>query len=346
MPHQVDKSATVQTIATGADPGCSVFALLFDRQGNGREVGWQEIHKWQPEAGLLWLVGHPSGQETQRWLRSSASQLEASVVQTLLRSENRPRCLSFREGTLITLRAVNQTLGHNSDEKLATVSIWIDLNRVIVLRSASVRIFNELRTEIRKAQTPTNSGDLLVDILHHLVSRMEPLLTHIDDSVDNLEDLILLDPNTDMQQELAAVRHQIIELRRHLLPQQEALNLLQIERTPWMNDHHRRRCHEISSRFRHYLTDLDSCRERGSVLQDEINNNQAQKMNQTMKIVAVFTAFLMPVNAVTSLLGTNIEGIPGQAGTATPWGFTFEVTGLILIMVISYFIFKKLKWFD
>ncbi|MBF0158027.1 MAG: hypothetical protein HQL58_00735 [Magnetococcales bacterium] len=340
----MDKSSS-STIATGVNPGYSVFALLLDSQGSSREIGWQEVLKWQPDNGLLWLVGHPGGQETQRWLRSSASQLDASVVNTLLRTENRPRCLSFRDGTLITLRATNQSPTHD-DDKLATVNIWVDSHRVIVLRSASVRVFDELRTEIKKKPAHHNSGDLLLDILHHLVSRMEPLLTRIDHEVDNLEDLILLDPNNDMQQELTAVRHQIIELRRHLLPQQEALNLLQIERVPWMDDHHRRRCHEISNRFHHYLTDLDSCRERGSVLQDEINNNQAQKMNQTMKIVAVFTAFLMPVNAVTSLLGTNIEGIPGQAGTATPWGFTFEVMGLILIMVVSYFIFKKLKWFD
>jgi len=65
-----------------------------------------------------------------------------------------------------------------------------------------------------------------------------------------------------------------------------------------------------------------------------------------MKIVAVFTAYLMPITAITGLLGTNLEGIPGQAGTEGPWAFTIECIALLGVMMVSYLVFKKKKWFD
>jgi zinc transporter len=347
MPQTTHASATGARLATTTKPLTpgAVYAYLLDRQGGGREISWQNVRKWRPEEGVLWLVGRPSGEETQRWLRLESG-LEAEIATLLLRADNRPQCLSYREeGLFLSLRGGGLSPGQHSGEMMC-VNIWVDAQRVIVLRPLATQAFSGIRDNIKKRQGPKDSGELLTEVIEGLLLRVEQILFGIDREVDEMEDSLLMDPNVDLQQDLTSLRHKVIHLRRHLVPQNEAITALQRERTSWITLEHRQSLREAAARLHQYLSDLDSSRERAVLIQDEINNHQTRKLNETMKIVAVFTAYLLPMNAITSLLGTNVEGIPGQAGSGPPWGFAIEVTGLLGVLLVSYIIFKKKKWFD
>ncbi|MBF0583730.1 MAG: hypothetical protein HQL80_05780 [Magnetococcales bacterium] len=322
---------------------CPVYAYLLDGLGGGREIGWKEISEWKPADGLLWLVGRPSGGETQRWLRRHSG-LPSEALDVLLAHNHRPRCTSFRQGTLLTLLGVNQA-GHGEDESLTSISIWIDNHRLIAMRAAPTHSFEDIRSNLQPGEGPARPDDILSHAVQRIIARLEPLVLKLGRDVDDLEDMILLNAKGHPQQELTALRHRLIILRRHLVPQHEALSLLQQSRG-WINETNRQALREAEGRLHHQISDLDSTRERAILMQDEITNSQNTKLNETMKIVAVFTAYLMPVNAVTSLLGTNVEGIPFQAGSDHSYGFFLEVTFLFLVMGFSYLIFKKMKWFD
>ncbi|MBF0309115.1 MAG: hypothetical protein HQL56_06280 [Magnetococcales bacterium] len=322
---------------------CPVYAYILDGKGGGREVGWKEVADWKPEQGILWLVGRPSGGETQRWLRRESG-LPPEAVETLLSNNNRPNCVTFRQGSLLTLLGMNQARQGPEDE-LTGINIWIDANRLIALRSAPTHSFEDVRGSLQIGDGPVNPGEILGHAIQRIIARLEPLVLKLGRDVDDLEDTILLDPHAQLQQELVALRHRLIILRRQLVPQHEALSVLQ-QRRAWINESNRQLLQEIQGRLHHQIGDLDSTRERAVLMQDEITANQNVKLNETMKIVAVFTAYLMPMNAITSLLGTNVEGIPFQAGTDHVYGFFLEVAFLILVLGVSYFIFKKKKWFD
>jgi zinc transporter len=330
---------TAKSIAAG-----SVYAFLLDRQGGGRGISWARVRKWRAETGLLWLVGRPDGEETQRWLRLESG-LSPEVTRILLRPDNRPQCLSFPdEGVFLSLRGGGLIPDLNPEMMYA--NIWVEADRVILLRPFPIHAFSAIRDGIKKVQGPKDTGELLTELIEAWTVRIEQILFGIDREVDDMEDDLLMDPDADLHQDLTSLRHRMIHLRRHLIPQSEALSALQRERSPWLHPEHRRQIHEEYGRLHQYVAELDSARERAVLIQEEIRNSQSRRLNETMKIIAVFTAYLLPVNAITSLLGTNLEGIPGQAGTSHPWAFLIGVLSLLGVMALSYFIFKKKKWFD
>lgn len=324
--------------------GGSAYALLLDRNGGGREISWQQVRRWTPEEGILWLVGRPDGEETQRWLRFESG-MDADSVRLLLRTDNRPNCLSQKgQGLVLSLRGGG--LGPDPQPELLCANIWADPDRIVVLRPAAVQAFSAIRGDLKNQQGPLDTGELLVEVIQAWTLRIEQILFGIDRAVDDMEDHMLMDPDADLQQELTSLRQRMIHLGRHLAPQAEALSVLQRERSPWLQAEHRDRIREANHRAHQYVAELDSSREQAALIQDEIRHSQSRKLNETMKIVAVFTAYLMPITAITGLLGTNLEGIPGQAGTDYPWAFTLEVIALLGVMAVSFFIFKKKKWFD
>lgn len=322
----------------------SVYALLLDRQGGGREISWQQVRRWTPADGLLWIVGRPDGEETQHWLRLESG-LDPDVVRALLRTDNRPQQSSHQgQGLLLSLRGGG--LAADSHQDLLWANLWADTNRLILLRPASVQALATIRADLKSGLGPKSAGELLVDIVQGWIVRIEQVLVGIDRAVDDMEDALLMDPDADLQQELTSLRHRLVHLRRQLVPQAQALSSLQRDRLQWLQTEHRDRLREEHARAQQHIAELDSYRERAALIQDEIRHGQTRKLNETMKIVAVFTAYLMPIAAITGLLGTNVEGIPGQAGGDYPWAFAIEVVGLLAVMVISYLIFKRKRWFD
>ncbi|MBF0341290.1 MAG: hypothetical protein HQL95_10070 [Magnetococcales bacterium] len=324
----------------------SIYAYQIDKQGKALAIGWNEIRSWKPDNGYFWLVSRPDGEETRRWLQTE-SDLDPQVVNVLLSDDNRPHTVFNNEGTLIALRAVNQGQTGEDDDDLTCVNIWVDKSRIIVIRTRKILACDDVRNEIKEGNIPRDTGELFSRLIDRIMSRLGPFTSRIDHELDLLEDRILLSSTTGTsQQELSVMRHRIITARRFLVPQHGVLSSLYSDRAFWLSDPCKRQLREANSHINRAIEDINACREHAALLQDEIMARMDRSMNRTMKIVAVFTAFLMPVNAVTSLLGTNIEGIPGQAGTNTPYGFLFECLGLFCLMLISYFVFKRLKWFD
>lgn len=322
----------------------TVYAILLDRKGGGREIGWQQVRRWTPEDGILWLVGRPDGEETQRWLQLESG-LDPDLVRLLLRIDNRPQCLAQKDrGLLLSLRGGG--LGPDPQPELQGANLWVDPDRLIVLRPATVQAFSTLRTDLKSQAGPASTGELLAEVIEAWIQRIDQILFGINRSVDDMEDHLLMDPDADLQQELTSLRHRMIHLRRHLIPQADALAALQRERATWLGEEHRDRMREEYRRAHQHVADLDSSRERAALIQDEIRHGQNRKLNETMKIVAVFTAYLMPITALTGLLGANLEGIPGQAGGGFRWAFAIGVVALLGVMAVSYLIFKKKKWFD
>jgi zinc transporter len=89
------------------------------------------------------------------------------------------------------------------------------------------------------------------------------------------------------------------------------------------------------------VEDLDSGRERASIVQDELTTRLSEKMNRNMYVLSVIAGIFLPLSLLTGLLGINVGGIPGDKW---PWAFTVVTIGLFVVGFVEYFLFRRLKW--
>ena len=104
-----------------------IAAFLLDGKGGGQRVGWNEIRRWTPSDGLLWVHLNFTAPEAQQWI-TEESQLEEGVGDVLLADESRPRVTAFDDGLLIALRGVNLNPGAEPEDMLS-LRIWAEKNR-------------------------------------------------------------------------------------------------------------------------------------------------------------------------------------------------------------------------
>ena len=67
---------------------------------------------------------------------------------------------------------------------------------------------------------------------------------------------------------------------------------------------------------------------------------QANKTNEIMKVLTVFSTVLLPLTFITGLYGMNVR-LPKQNN---PYSFTVLIVGMLLLIVALLFYFKKRKW--
>jgi len=199
----------------------------------------------------------------------------------------------------------------------------------------------DIRNSIESGKGPGSSADFLAMVSESLTDRMGDVVADIDDSIDELEDMVLSAESYELRPKLANLRRQTISLRRYIAPQRDVLMRLQNERIPWLEDIDKVHIRETAERTARFVEDIDSARDRAAITQEELNNRLSEQMNKAVYVLSIVAAIFLPLGLLTGLLGINVGGIPG-----TESSFAFTIVSLFLVLVALLLIryFKRIKW--
>lgn len=316
-----------------------ILAILLDRHGGGKHLSWDEINRWKPREGILWLHFDYSHPGVQKWI-AEESELHEIAVEALVTEETRPRATLIDDALLLALRGVN--LNPDSEpEDMVSIRIWADRNRIISTRKRKLLSITDLVEFIRRNEGPRSTGEFIVELAGRLTARMEGTIEAIEDHVARVEEDIVDSSRIELRQELAVIRREAIMLRRYLSPQREALSRLYAEKISWFDESDRMRMREVTDRLIRYIEDLDSIRDRASVTQEELANRLSEQMNVRMYVLSLVAAIFLPLGFLTGLLGINVGGIPGAEYSGA---FIIFLLLLAAVVALQILIFKKNKW--
>ena len=315
-----------------------ICGYRFDGKGGAAPLSWETLPT-SPDAAGTWVHLHLDSDRARKWLRGESG-IPDVAAEALLYEETRPRCTAIDDGLLINLRGVN--LNPQSDpEDMVSMRLYIDKDRVVSVRRRNLMTVQDIRERLDAGKGPRGTAEFLLNLTDLLLDRMGPIVADLDDAVDDIEDRILADSQASMRGELWRLRRQAIALRRYVSPQRDAMARLVTEGAAWIDANTGQRLREVADRITRYVEDLDSARERASIVQDELTTRLGERMNRNMYVLSVIAGIFLPLSFVAGLLGVNVAGIPGDKW---PWAFAVLSGGLLILGVIEYFLFRRLKW--
>ena len=291
------------------------------------------------EGGVNWVHLDRGSDAARNWLEHSSG-LDYLVVEVLLAEETRPRCVSMHGGTLLILRGVNLNPGADPDDMVA-LRIWIENDLIVSSRHRRVMSLDDLRAAMAEGRGPRNPGEFVVELVHHLTSRIANVIADVEDEVDRLQSRILEGEGTRLRSELSRMRHEIIALRRYLAPQRDALNQLYHLKASWLGDAELQVLREETDRITRLVEDLDAARERAAVTQEELTSKLSDQLNQRMYVLTIVAGIFLPLGFITGLLGINVGGVPLAE---SPSGFVWVLVVLAVITVAEVIFFRWRRW--
>ncbi len=317
-----------------------ICAYVLDGKGGARQAEWAELESWKRSDGVFWVHLDRTRPDTKTWLEEKAN-LDPLACEALLAEETRPRSVRVNDSLLVILRGVNLNPGADPED-MVSIRLWVEADRVISLRSRPLMAIQDIRNSLSGQTGPKGAGDILVAMADKMVDRMGPVITDLDDEVDELEDKMVTAASRDLRVRLGSLRRKAISLRRHLAPQREVMARLQLEQIPWLSQFHKVQLREIADQIMRFVEDMDSARERIAVMQEELAGRLAEQMNKTMYVLALVAAVFLPLGLLTGLLGINVGGIPGAED---PLAFFLVCLLLIFLAGLQIWMFRRLKWF-
>lgn len=316
-------------------------AWLFDGKGGGTPVTDGEmLNAPPPQTGFLWLHFRALPRRRQDWLREQ-SRIDPLIIDSMLDDESRPHCAMHADGAYLVLRAVN--LHRNAlPEELQGVHFWVEERRIVTLQHEPVSAIADFIDALRRGRCPRTQGEMVADLAMRLVERLDSVVAALMDQADELEDEVAGGQASDIMPRQAILRRVSIKLRRHIAPQREALTHFSLEDDPWIGPKDRNRLRDAADRVTRFTEELDSIRERASLIRDQLVDRRAEQMNQSMLVLAVVTVVFAPLTFVSGLFGMNVGGIPGEENPESFWIISFLLIAFALGLA---WVFRRMKLF-
>ena len=168
-------------------------------------------------------------------------------------------------------------------------------------------------------------------------------LDDFDDEADRYEDE-LLDPKARIDRSvLPEFRRRVLQVRRHIMPQREALSTLVRDgaQSGLFSEQDLLFLRESADRITRLTELVENIRERSTVLYEEAIQNSTEETNQRLFVVAILSAVFLPISFVTGLFGVNLGGIPGSG---SPVAFITLVAALAVSVIATLILLRWQRW--
>lgn len=317
-----------------------LFAFGLDGSGGGTPLNDETVVDWLNDTKLAWAHLDANEPGTRNWLNGKAVRLDPFVIDALLSEETRPRMMTYGDGCLLIFRGVNMNEGAEPED-MVSLRLWVEQHRIISLSRRRLRAIDDLKDRIVSGKGPKESGQFIGSLVTRLNERIEPVLSSLDEKMDDIEENVVESGDFSLRQSIIDVRKQAIMFRRYLAPQRDAVGQLRNSEIEWLDATHRRNLYENHNHLLRFIEDLDAIRERAQIVKDELTAMLADRLNKNMYILSVIAAIFLPLGFLTGLLGINVGGIPGAENRHA---FLLFCVGLTVIVSAQIYIFKKLKW--
>jgi len=326
---------TRPTVREATEFDASAFA--FDGKGGVTAVDFAHGPAEPPPKGFLLVAGSLSSPEFKAWLHEH---LDPPAAEGLTATDQHARCTVIDDRALVVLRIIRTRTDPDELSK-QTMSIWIEKNRVIIASKLALTELINIPQWQKSKHAPLSPADLIARMGTRAADRIEPLVEHLGDMLDTIEDEMMSERTDQSREQLTRLRRSLINLRRLLWPQRDVLNTLEIEDLSFLTARDRARLKEASARSARLGDELQVLAERAALIHEQVLDTRSERLNKTILLLTAATVVAMPMTVVSGLLGMNVAGIPFSQN---PEAFWFVVVGLATLGVGLVWFMRSRKW--
>jgi magnesium transporter len=187
-----------------------------------------------------------------------------------------------------------------------------------------------------------NAIELTFKILDKLIDTRLPMLDHIDDNINDIEEQIFRGNEKKMVNEIAIVKRDIINFRRIIKPQRMVLESLSRKISKISESNLSRILTEVIGSNIKVWNTLENHKEMIEALEHTNESLLSYKLNNTMKILTAFSVIVLPLSLMANTFGMNVTN--GMPFADSPFGFWIVLYLMFITTMISFIFFKYKNW--
>ena len=192
----------------------------------------------------------------------------------------------------------------------------------------------------RRLYMEESPAALLHHILEILLNSCFPRLNHISQKLDFIEDEVFAGKEKEMVAEISVLKRDILNFRRTLKPQRSIIESLTQKDHPFVPDSMKVYFQDLIGTNIRLWNLLESQKETIEAMEATNNSLLSNKLDQTMKVLTIFSAILLPLTAYSNMMAMNTS-VPFLSNH---YGFWIHLTIMGGISIFTFCIFQYKKW--
>lgn len=155
-------------------------------------------------------------------------------------------------------------------------------------------------------------GYLAYALVDAAIDGFFPTLERYETAAEALEARAIAEEDGDLVGEIHRFKREVMELRRVLVPQRDAIQALLRDDAPELTADVRTYLRDCADHAAQQLDTVEILRETAAGLMDLHLSTASQRMNEVMKVLTIISTVFLPATFITGLYGMNFD-------TASPW---------------------------
>ena len=263
------------------------------------------------EAGArLWVdVLAPTPADTD-WLKRTFK-FHPLALSDVLNDNVRPKNETYGPVMFTVFRALNL---NTEADPLDTINLNLFLTdrHLVTTHSAPLRSVREVIERIDRDKTTIESGTsfLYYRLLDGVVDRYLDLADHLDDRIDELEDLLFNVGDGAVQQVIFELKKQVSVLRHRVLPERDVLASLVRGDFPQIDAQTQMHLRDVLDHAVRTRDILEAQRDLLNGLMEAYMTHLSNRMNEVMKLLSIIATLMLPLGVIAGIFGMNFDAMP------------------------------------
>jgi len=312
-PH-VGASPGTLAISHQSPPPVITMLNYFQRDQRLDQQRINNLESLQPEScsgSVTWVDVQGFGDQAKLEKLAQIFQLHPLLLEDVINTPQRPKVESYGDQLLIVVRMAR--FEDQENISVEQLSVVLGKNHVLTFQERYGDVFDPVRARIKnpEGRIRRQGADYLAyALIDTVIDAYYPILEAIGDQLEMLEDRVIEEPHADLLGQLHKFKNRLINLRRSLWPQREAIGSLA------RDDHEL-----ISAGLGAYWRDTyDHCvqttevtemyREMVTGLMNTYLSSIANRTNEVMKVLTMVATIFIPLTFVAGIYGMNFEHMP------------------------------------
>jgi len=200
-------------------------------------------------------------------------------------------------------------------------------------------LFNEiLADDSQRQEYFKNSGFLLFCILDRLTDSCLPMLDHIHEKIEVIEQDMFKGKEREMLKEIAIVKRDIIDFRRTLKPERSVLEILAKKDRHFFKEDLDYIAQEVIGSEVRVWNILENHKEMIEAIEKTNESLLSYQINRVMHTLTFFSIILFSLTFIASFFSMRIFSI------THPFGLPFIGTVMLADVILITVLFKRKKW--
>lgn len=319
-----------------------IRVLLCD--GGVRRGGAELVDAVPSPDGAVWIDLEGQDPRFERMLGDWG--FHPLAIEDTFTLHHQPRIEEYGDTIFLIARGIdfNAERDPTSDDvPTLKLAAFLDGRRLVTLHRAPVRGVEVVRERVEQhgRQLPGGAAQLLWSICDEMMDAYFPVVDQIGAAVERLEERVVEEPAQDQLEQLLVMRRQLSTLRRTMLPHRQVFQHLASSRAAVLGETGALNFRDTLDNVLRLIDSIDQQRDLLTNVKDTYLSVVAQRTNDIMRVLTIFSAIVLPLSLIAGIYGMNFEWMPELEER---WGYPAVLASMAAVAAAMLVWFRRKRW--